>query len=111
MHATTATSLSLTSLHQQAPQKGGDVEIAYKHVPTAQNSLADASTRQGKSNFKEHIEVFKRVHDEEWIEKAETRFPARPPARPEILRPTPTLFVEEFESDRNHSANAGRRRS
>ena len=33
------------------------------------------------------------------FKKAETRFPARPPARPEILRATPTVFVEEFESD------------
>lgn len=76
-----------------------DIEIAFRHVPTEQNCLTDSGTRQADSDFAGHEEAFRKVHTQQWCDDAEERFPAREPARPEVLQAVPTVNFEDFLTD------------
>ena len=39
------------------------------------------------------------MHTQQWCDDAEERFPAREPARPEVLQAVPTVNFEDFLTD------------
>lgn len=73
-----------------------DVEISYSHIPTDINVLSDFGTRQDDKAFKEHLKDFVKSFPSAKWRKAMDSFPARGPARPELLPHIPVAGAEEF---------------
>eukprot|EP01046_Picozoa_sp_COSAG06_P066319 COSAG06_NODE_16678_length_987_cov_1.325450_2_plen_218_part_00 len=73
-----------------------DVEISYKHIPTDINVLSDYGTRQEEKDFVQHLKSFvQSFPDADW-HRAMKKFPAQPPARPELLPHIPVARADEF---------------
>jgi hypothetical protein len=73
-----------------------DVEISYDHIATDLNVLSDYGTRQEAKDFLLHVKTFvKTFPDADW-RRAMEKFPARLPARPELLPHIPVAGREEF---------------
>ena len=85
-----------------------DIELAVRHVPTHENVLADAGTRQHDKEFRGLARQYLSDHPRDWLERERRRWPAQLPARPELLPLVPVVHAHVLDTMEVDEGELGR---
>ena len=85
-----------------------DIELAVRHVPTHENVLADAGTRQHDKEFRGMARQYLSDHPRSWLERERKRWPAQLPARPELLPLIPVVHADVLDTMEVDEGELGR---